>query len=228
MFKHLFALFRGRVHDAGESLADRNALAILRQQIRDAAQAVDAARKAVAIAIAQNRQEADQHNRLAARIADLETRAIAALGQGKEDLAREAASTIAILEAECTACVEAQTAFNSEILRLTMELRQSEARLRDLQRGQRVASAVESTQRLRDGAGSSGLSALRDAEETLLRLRMRQKKIDATAAAMDQMSAASDPAAMAERLAEAGCGEPLQTTADDVLARLTQAAGKAA
>ena len=77
MLKQLFALVRGHTHEAAQEVVDRNALIILRQQIRDCADAIAAARRAVAIAIAQNEQEVAQYNRLVARIEDLETRAIA-------------------------------------------------------------------------------------------------------------------------------------------------------
>ena len=68
----------------------------------------------------------------------------------------------------------------------------------------------------------STLSALKDAEETLLRLRTRQKQIDATAAAMAEMEQSGDPAAVSEKLAAAGCGAPLRSSADAVLERLTE------
>ncbi len=64
MFKQIVTLFRGAAVDAGEEFTDRHAITLLRQQIRDCANAVAASRKAVAIAIAQNEQEAIQHKRL--------------------------------------------------------------------------------------------------------------------------------------------------------------------
>lgn len=228
MFKQFFALIRGRAYESAEMVSDANALAILRQQIRDCTSAIDAARKAVAIAIAQNEQEAVQGKKLAARIDDLEKRTIAAIEQGKDDLAREAAETIALLEAERDASFEAQKNFGAEIDRLKKTVRASETRLRELERGQRLAAATDKTQRLRSVAPSSGLSALKDAEETLLRLRVRQKQIDATASAMDEMEQSNDPSALSEKLASAGCGAPLKTSADDVLQRLAKKAKKAA
>ena len=155
MLKQLFALVRGRTHEAGQEVVDRNALVILRQQIRDCADAIAAARRAVAIAIAQNEQEVAQYKRLVARIDDLETRATLALQAGKHELAREAAETIAMLEAERTASDEAQRSFTSEIERLRRIVRSSERRLRDLQRGQRIAAAADKTQRLREAAPGS-------------------------------------------------------------------------
>ena len=91
MFKTIITLFRGATHDAEEAFSDRHALSILKQQMRDSAVAVDQARKAVAIAMAQNKQETEQFERLVARISDLEARTIAAIEQEKDDLAREAA-----------------------------------------------------------------------------------------------------------------------------------------
>ena len=226
MFKQIVTLFRGAAHDAAEDFTDRHALAILNQQLRDGAVAVEQARKAVAIAMAQNRQEAEQFDRLIKRIADLEERATAALDQKKDDLAREAAETIAVLEAERDASEEAQAQFSAEIARLRANVRMSEMKLRDLQRGQRLATATDKAHKLRAVAPQSSLSTLREAEETLTRLRNRQKQIDLTDAAMAEMDASGDPSAITEKLAEAGCGAPLKTSADDVLARLKAKAKK--
>ncbi|TRC92710.1 PspA/IM30 family protein [Mesorhizobium sp. WSM4303] len=228
MLKQFFALVRGRSYEAAEVVADRNALVILRQQIRDCADAIAAARRAVAIAIAQNEQEVAQFKKLVVRIDDLEKRTIAAIEQGQNELAREAAETIAMLEAERDASSEAQKSFSTEIERLKRIIRVSEMRLRELQRGQRIVAAVDSTQRLRESAPGSSLSALKDAEETLLRLRTRQKQIDATAAAMAEMEQSGDPAAVSEKLAAAGCGAPLRSSADAVLERLTKTMTKPA
>ena len=228
MLKQFFALMRGHSHEAAEAIADRNALVILRQQIRDCADAIAAARRAVAIAIAQNEQEVAQFKKLVVRIDDLEKRTIAAIEQGQNELAREAAETIAMLEAERDASSEAQKSFGTEIERLKRIIRVSEMRLRELQRGQRIVAAVDSTQRLRESAPGSSLSALKDAEETLLRLRTRQKQIDATAAAMAEMEQSGDPAAVSEKLAAAGCGAPLRSSADAVLERLASKMAKPA
>ncbi len=226
MFKQFFALFRGHAYESAERVVDQNALVILRQQIRDCANAIAAARKAVAVAIAQNEQENKQHQSLVARIKDLEARTIIALEQGNDDLAREAAEAIAILEAERDTSEAAQKTCSAEIDRLKRVVQKSEARLRDLQRGQRIAAATEKTQRLREATPNSGLSALKDAEATLARLRERQQHIDATNAAMDDMDQTSDPASISEKLAAAGCGAPIRSSADDVLARLAKKAKK--
>ena len=85
-----------------------------------------AARKAVALAIAQNRQEAEQRHRLNRSIADLEDRAVEAIKQGKSDLARAAAETIAKLQAEREASKQAQDQFTSEIARPKNNVRKAD------------------------------------------------------------------------------------------------------
>jgi phage shock protein A len=98
MFKTLFTLARGRSYETGERVADANALTILDQQIRDAAGNLDRARRALAIAVAQDGAETRRAESVRGRIADLETRAVAALGGARDDLATEAAEAIAALE----------------------------------------------------------------------------------------------------------------------------------
>ena len=226
MFKSMFALFRGSAHDAGQAVVDHNAMTILRQQIRDCVEAVTAAKKAVAIVIAQNEQEKRQHAKLVERIADLETRVVAAMEEGKEELAHEGAETIAIHEAESEDSEEAQKRFTTEITRLKRVVQQSEARLREVKRGERMANATDKTQRLRQSTPSVGLSALQDAESTLSRLRERQTEMDAAADAYEEMAEETNPDSIAQKLSDAGCGAPITSTADQVLERLKAKSSK--
>ncbi|NKL81324.1 PspA/IM30 family protein [Rhizobium leguminosarum] len=220
MFKLISILLRGRAHDAEQAFADRHAVPLLSQQIRDAAQSIQSARRSVAVAIAQNEQEKGQHGAIVARIADLEIRASAALTKGNEGLAREAAEAIAYLEAERDASEKAQSQFTSAIDKLKGIVRASEARLQELQRGERLARATQEAQKLDVVVAGPGLATLDDAEETLARLRLRQSQNELTAAALKDMEGAIRPAGIIEKLANAGFGAPLRTSADDVLARL--------
>jgi phage shock protein A len=232
MFKTVLTLFRGSVAAAGEELEGRNALLILDQQMRDAAAAVDRAKRTLALAIAQDQQEGRRLDATNARIADLEIRATAALDGGREDLAREAAEHIAALEADRDAAMTARALFASEITRLKRHVSSAEARITELDRGRRIARASEAVRALR----RSGIEAARpyestlpEAENTLKRLRERQLEAQAADQALTEIDAASGPLATAEKLAEQGFGPRLKSTADDVLARLnakrTQPAG---
>jgi phage shock protein A len=223
MFKTVLTLFRGSVAAAGEELEGRNALLILDQQMRDAATAVERAKRTLALAIAQDQQEGRRLDATNARIADLEIRATAALDGGREDLAREAAEHIAALEADRDAAMTARTLFAAEISRLKRHVASAEARINELNRGRRIARASEAVRALRRGgieAARPYESTLPEAENTLKRLRERQMEARAADQALIEIDAASGPLATAEKLAEQGFGPRLKSTADDVLARL--------
>jgi len=220
MFKQIATLIRGRAHEAEEAFGNRHALPILAQQIRDAARGVESARRVVALAIAQNRLEKENAERLSARIDDLEARAIAALEKGREDLATEAAASIARLETELQNARQVQAEFTDGIDRLRQAVRQSETRLAALRRGERLAEARDRTRRLSRDVPGNDLATLSDAEATLARLETRQREAELTAEALVELEDRPDPTALAEKLAAAGCGRPLVTSAEDVLERL--------
>lgn len=220
MLRNLFTLLRGATHTAAEEVVDRNALMLLQQQIRDSAATVSHARRAVAIAIAQNKQAAEQHEDLVARIDDLEARTLAALEQGKEDLAQEGAEVISRLEAERTESAQAQQAFQVELARLKENVRLADAKLRNLQRGQRLAQVRDKTLKLRSSVSPATLSSLSEAEATLSRLQEKQHQMDLTAEAMEELAEDGSPGQVIRKLAEAGCGDTDGVSPSDVLDRL--------
>ena len=82
MLKTIVTLFRGAAFRAEEEFADRSALLILDQQIRDSAAGIERAKRALAVAIAQDEAEGKRLETTLSRIADLEERAVAALSGG--------------------------------------------------------------------------------------------------------------------------------------------------
>ncbi|MGI4955110.1 MAG: PspA/IM30 family protein, partial [Janthinobacterium lividum] len=118
MFKTVVTLLRGSAAAAAEDLADRNALLILDQQMRDAQAQFGAAQRALAIAMAENAQEVRRTASLDEQIARLEARTRAALAGGRDDLALEAAEAIAALETERDTGRQAAGLFATEIVRL--------------------------------------------------------------------------------------------------------------
>ncbi|MEO5621085.1 MAG: PspA/IM30 family protein [Cypionkella sp.] len=220
MFKLFVTLLRGQSADATEALSDAAALPLLRQQLRDCASALETARRSVAMVMAYEAREKKSAARIAEQLADLETRALDALAKGREDLASEAASAIANLEAEAATTARALHTYGREIAHLRGVVAEADARLRDLQRGRHLALATTQTQKLRDKAPATATATLEEAETTLTRLQNRQAETEATRAAMLELSASSNTTAMQNRLAAAGCGAPLRPDAAAVLARL--------
>jgi len=223
MFKLLTTLMRGAAAQAEEDLANRNALLILDQQIRDARAALERGRQALAIAMAQDQAEVKRLADTRARIADLEARATAALKAGRDDLGLEAAEAIATLETDAQAIAEAQATFAGEARRLKAHVAAATHRFTEVERGRRLAQAAESVRKLRKAGDLSPAlpgSPLADAEATLQRLRTRQHEeqaVDANLAALDGTEQAGG---IGDRLEQAGFGPRSRPHAEDVLARL--------
>ncbi len=223
MFNTIITLMRGRAAAAGEQVADRNALVILDQQMRDATGALERAKKATALAIAQDRQEGQRLDGIIRQIGDLEVRVSAALEAGNEALAREGAEAVARLEADRDAAQTARSLFAAEIERLRAHVIHAEGRIAALDRGRRIARAAQAVRGMRQGRIEEAgpyQSTLSEAEATLKRLREHQAEAQAAEEALDEIDAASGPARAAEKLAAEGFGPRLKTSADDVLARL--------
>jgi len=231
MLKTIVTLIRGAAFRADEELADRSALLILDQQIRDSAVGIERAKRALAVAIAQDEAEGKRLETTLQRIADLEERAVAALNGAAEELAAEAAEAIAVMEADRDAIREARATFAREIASLKATVRKSAQRLTELERGRRIASAAESVRRLKAGSGlmvRGGATALADAEQTLRRLRERQAEDAAAADAYEALETQPNPAGVADRLEAAGFGKRTRPTPESVLERLKQKAGATA
>jgi len=220
MLKTIVTLMRGAAAKADEEFADRSALLILDQQIRDAAAGIERSKRALALAIAQDEAEGKRLETTSSHLADLEERAVAALQAGREDLAGEAAEAIAVMEADRDAVQDARARFAAETAQLKLAARNAAHRLAELERGRRIAQAAESVRRMRAGENVAGTATLAEAEATLKRLRERQAEDAAASAALASLDAIADPKAVADRLESAGFGKRARSTAADVLDRL--------
>ncbi len=151
----------------------------------------------------------------------------AALAGEREDLAGEAAETIAAMEADRDAIRAARSAFARDIAQMKSGVAGASLRLAELERGRRIAQAQEAVRRLRsDGlSGPMGAAALVEAETTLKRLRERQAEDAAASAALQALDGASQT--IADRLEAEGFGRRTRPTAADVLSRLRQRAAAA-
>jgi phage shock protein A len=222
MFKTVVTLFRAQAHNAEERFSDAHALTVLDQQIRDCVAALAQAKKAAAFAIAQGRAEKRRLDTLETEIADLESRACAALRQGRDDLALETAGLLADLEADHAAAARACALREREGETMRARLRRSEARLAELNRGRALARAQKALGDLRRDAQKGGpfRAGFAQAEATLARLNERTRLAEESDAALAGFDNERSPRKMAEKLAEAGCGPRLRAAAEDVFARL--------
>jgi phage shock protein A len=229
MLRLFRTLARGAAARAEEDLFDRNALLILDQQVRETRAALERSRQALAASVAGDRAEERRLADVEARAAGLETRAVAALQAGRDDLAAEAAEAIAELEAERDAIRTARSRFAAELARIRATVADATRRQAELERGRRLAAAAEAARRLRvspvpqDRATLQGRATLQDratlkeAEATLARLRSLQAEADDTEAALREAEPGAD---IAERMERAGFGPSARPAPSAILDRL--------
>jgi phage shock protein A len=225
VIKTLSLLIRGAIADNAQAVHDANAVAILRQQIRDAAGALATARRELAVAMAYQAAELRALGALQSRIDTLSDSTRKALANGREDLAGEAAVLIAALEDERADRRAAMARFAEDVDRLKALVSQAQGRLRDLDRGLQTARATEAVRR----AGINGRrvvafsqGALSDAEQTLARLRERHESEDDFGEALASLEAEA-AADLESRLRAEGYG-PRRTDPQAVLDRVRASA----
>jgi phage shock protein A len=193
-------------------------MASLERSIAAAGRAHMAARRALAIVVAEETRETTRRAGLAARAADLERRAVEALRAGREELAAEASEAIAAIATEIDASERASQRFAAEAALARREVDAQRRRLADLDRGRRLAkvgSALTDTMR----SSRDGLDRFSEAEAALSQVVADNE--DARAIRAEMAPAAEG---LIERLSDAGFGEPVRVKASDVLARLRAAA----
>lgn len=199
---------------------DQQSLAVLNINLRQAATSVRTAQAALARAKAEQLQDRKRLKQIEASIEDLENRARNALLKGIDALAVEAAEAIALLEDEKHALENALKAFDADLQSLTETLHQAQARLRALKRGERTAGVRDQIQKAQTLGSRAGQSALAQAEEQLEDILQRQERDQLADREFAALSTTDRPDILLEKLADAGCGEPVRSRAQDVLARI--------
>ncbi len=170
-----------------------------------------AARRALAVAIAEEERELRRREALAGKLSDLELRAIEALRAGRDDLAGQAAETIAAVETELTASTQASSRFAAEVTLARREVDAQRRRLADLDRGRRLARVGVAL----NAAPREGVDALTAAESALAKI-----EADNHDARAIREELAPPTERLIEQMADLGFGAPVRVRASDVMERL--------
>jgi hypothetical protein len=193
-------------------------MASLERSIAAAGRAHVAARRALAIAMAEENRAAERRAGLVVDVDDLEQRAVEALRAGREDLAVEASEAIAAIATEIAASERAAQRFAAEVALARREVDAQRRRLAGLDRGRRLArigSALADTMH----TSRSGQDSFAEAEVALAKLVADN---DDARAVRNEMAPPAEQ--LIERLSDAGFGEASRIKPSDVLARLKTAA----
>lgn len=219
----LFTGLRGAVNDAAENAADATAITTLRQEIRDAKDALRKARSDLAgIVATTKRLEKRVAESEAKESADVE-RARAAMTAGREDLARGLAERIGATRQERAKDETDLETFRARQASMTRAVQDTQSRIDAMEREIESVQATASLQRAQAAVASSRAgvdSRMGSAMDSLERIKRRQEEQAARLEAGDELAAIADGTDLDRQLAEAGIGRGGATEADDILAQI--------
>lgn len=224
IWSKLFTALRGGANEAGEAIADQQALRILDQEIRDADSALANAKRQLVTIMAKHKLSTDRVSEHNAKIKDLESKAMAAIQANREDLALEVAEAISTLTGELEVEQKQATEFGGYADSMRKDITKAESRIKSLRQQVDMAKARDSVQNAQVSASiaSGGANGkLETAVGTLNRLQAKQQQRAAELQAQDQLADASTGTDLERKLREAGI-TPDSGSANAILERLKQ------
>ncbi|SEW30103.1 phage shock protein A (PspA) family protein [Cognatiyoonia koreensis] len=221
MFKTLATLIHGANARGEDRIRDAFAIELIDQKIREAEGSLKVAKATLASLIQRQRAEENMRVTLQKKVDDLMGRAEAALDDGREDMATQAAKAIASMENELAVRNETLNRLDQKILRLRMSIEAGHRRIIDLKQGAIQARAVRREQDIqsRMNATIRSSSSAEEAEELIARVLGRDDPFE-QAEILSEINDGLAHDGVTNRLADAGYGAATRSTAEDVLARL--------
>jgi len=221
MFGTLRTLVMGSSARAEEHVRDIYSIELIDQKIREAGEALKAAKYSLATLIQRERAETRQVITLQDRANDLLGRAKEALENDRQELAQEAAQAIANMENELTVRRETVQRLETRILQLRQSVEAANRRIIDLKQGAIAARAVRKEQDIQKRLNRTvgGESAIDEAEGLIARVMSRDDPFEQSEI-LGEINRGLQNEDVADRLAEAGFGASSKMTAGDVLNRL--------
>ncbi|MEL7106332.1 MAG: PspA/IM30 family protein [Pseudomonadota bacterium] len=221
MLRTIRTLVIGANARAEEQVRDTFSIELIDQKIREAQGSLKAAKLTLANLVQRQRIETRHLGTLNDRIADLETRAQAALDDDNEDRARQAAVAIAEMENEQTIRDATVSRLDEQIARLAGSVEAGHRRIIDLKQGAIQARAVRSERNIqgRLNRNLAGTNAAAEAQELIQGVLNGRDPFE-EAAILDEIEGKLDGSNLADRMAAEGYGAARKSTEDAVLERL--------
>jgi len=212
---------KGGINEAGEAIVDSQDLRILDQEIREAGEALNQSKDALAAMIARQKLSEEKIGKLHEAIEENEGYAVKALNKGDERLAGDLAKKIAKLETDLATEKEAAISFTQSADRMRNAIAKAQSDLQYMKSQVDTIKATENVQRAEAAVSerhSGTKSKLRTAMESLERIKEKQAMTGAKMNAADELAIENDDASLDKRLIDAGIKD--SNSADDVLERI--------
>lgn len=209
VIKKMVTLLRGSAREIGESVVDANATRIYEQEINDAKQSLDEARRGLTEVMAKEMQSAREIERLKKEVERYELLAMEALDKAQEGLAEEVAARVGALELELEEQSKVHATYAIQVVKLKEMIKSAETRVRQHEREISMVKTTESvyraTRSISDTIGSTG-SKMLDARQSLDRIKQRHQDLADRMQAAEVLDQEMGEKALETKLAQAGIG----------------------
>ena len=222
IWSKVMTALRGGVNEAGEAIADTQALRILDQEIRDAEEELNNCRDSLAEMMARQKVAEQKWTTLDAKITEFEDYAIQALEKSDESLALELAEKIADLEKQRNTEQSACDEYTNNVNSLRHAVKKADAEIKHLKHQVDAVRATENVQRAQAAVAqrhSDSNSRLSTAMDSLERIKEKQGLKSAQLNAAQELAEEVSDDSLNNRLEAAGITSD-NLNGDTVLARL--------
>jgi len=218
----IFTAIKGGAREVGESIVDANGIRIFEQEIADAENALQNAKKNLTEVMAKEMQTKRKLSALDDSISEHENYATQALSKGDEALALEIAEKIAQFENEKAELQEVAKTYTDSVAALKAQVKEAEKTIKENQRQLSMVKTTESVQKATMAVNntlSANDNSMSSAKASLERIKQRQADRADQLSAAKQLDSEANGDDLKNRMAEAGIGDN-SSKGNDVLARL--------
>lgn len=222
ILKKLFTAIKGGAREVGESIVDANGIRIFEQEIADAQNALEKAKKNLTEVMAKEMQTKRAIADLESSISEHEDYAAQALDKGDEALALEVATKIADFEAQKAEQDEVLATFTNSVAQLKQQIKEAEKTIKENQRQLSMVKTTESVQQATMAVNTtlaSNDSSMTSAKASLERIKQRQQDRQDQLSAAKSLESETNGDDLKAKLEAAGIGKG-STSGSDVLARI--------
>ncbi|MCG8491965.1 MAG: PspA/IM30 family protein [Sneathiellales bacterium] len=213
---------KGLVAETGENIADKQALRIMDQELREATNDIAKAKQELTKIMAKRTGVERSISDLQSKITSHEDMAGQALDKGDEQLAADICERIASFESDLETEQSMLQSFSNSESSLKSNLKKAEARLKSLKQQQDILKATEAVQNAQGVVAnrfSGSSSKMNSAMGSLERIKARQQERQDRFAAAEALAEEENGDDLDRRMKAAGIGEHTSKK-EDILARI--------
>jgi len=222
IWSKMITAIKGSLNETGEAMIDMQALRILDQEIREAAEELKSSKDSLVAIMAHQKVAEKKCVEWQTEIKKHEDYAISALDKKNDDLALEIAEKIATFEHQLKNETDGMSNYKNSADQLRSAIKQAEQNIKRIKQQADMVRATESVQRAQAAVAerhNGSNTKLRTAMDSLQRIKEKQALKNAKFEAAGEVANNADSGSLDDKLEKAGIKTNNQD-ATDILTRL--------